>query len=128
MVLESWVAHAIAKLAAKWAETSTTELVWIGIGFGAQGMFFMRFVIQWLASEKAKKSVMPHAFWYWSIAGGSMLLLYSIYRLDPVFIMGQGMGLFIYIRNLQFIRRTKRGAADPADVGTAPPGYKHAAE
>ena len=64
MDLESWAAHVIAKLAAKWAATSTTELVWIGVGFGAQCMFFMRFVIQWLASEKAKKSVMPDAFWF----------------------------------------------------------------
>ncbi len=120
MVLESWAAHVIAKLAAKWAETSTTELVWIGVGFGAQCMFFMRFVIQWLASEKAKKSVMPDAFWYWSIAGGSTLLLYSIYRLDPVFIMGQGTGLFIYIRNLQFIRRTRRHEARAAAASLQP--------
>jgi lipid-A-disaccharide synthase-like uncharacterized protein len=68
----------------------------------------MRFFIQWLASEKARRSVVPDAFWYWSIAGGSLLLVYAVYRLDPVFILGQGSGLFIYARNLYFIRRTRR--------------------
>lgn len=114
MALESWLAHGMATLAARWAATSTTELVWVGIGFLAQSMFFMRFVIQWIASEKAKRSVMPDAFWYWSIAGGFLLLVYSIYRLDPVFIIGQGTGLFIYIRNLQFVRRTRRSEARAA--------------
>ena len=123
MVLESWLAHVIAKVMARWAETSTTELVWVGVGLGAQGMFFMRFVIQWLASEKAKKSVMPDAFWYWSIAGGFTLLIYSIYRLDPVYILGQATGLFIYFRNLQFVRRHRRGG-----VASMQPGYEPAAE
>jgi lipid-A-disaccharide synthase-like uncharacterized protein len=124
MALESWLAQGMAKLAARWAETSTTELVWVGVGFCAQGMFFMRFVIQWIASEKAKKSVMPDAFWYWSIAGGLLLLIYSIYRLDPVFILGQGTGLMIYIRNLQFVRRHKRRAGAAA----LQPGCEQAAE
>lgn len=94
-------------LAARWDSTSTTELFWLSLGFSAQAMFMMRFVIQWLASEKARCSVVPEAFWYWSLAGGFMLFVYAIYRMDPVFILGQGTGLFIYARNIYFIRRTR---------------------
>jgi lipid-A-disaccharide synthase-like uncharacterized protein len=108
MALESWFAHAAAELAQRWHDTSTTELFWLGIGFTAQAMFMMRFVIQWLASEKARRSVVPEAFWYWSLAGGFMLFVYAVYRLDPVFMLGQGTGLFIYARNLYFIRRSRR--------------------
>ena len=100
--------HAWAELAARWHGTSVTELFWLVIGFGAQAMFMMRFVVQWLASERARRSVVPAAFWYWSLAGGFMLFVYAIYRADPVFILGQGTGLFIYARNLYFIRRTRR--------------------
>ena len=107
MALESWFAHAAAELALRWHDTSTTELFWLGIGFTAQAMFMMRFVIQWLASEKARRSVVPDAFWYWSLAGGFMLFIYAVYRLDPVFMLGQGTGLFIYARNLYFIRRSR---------------------
>jgi lipid-A-disaccharide synthase-like uncharacterized protein len=108
MSLESWFAHAAAQLAARWHDTSTAELFWLALGFSAQAMFMMRFVIQWLASEKARRSVVPDAFWYWSIAGGFLLLVYAIYRADPVFVLGQGSGLFIYARNLYFIRRSRR--------------------
>ena len=66
-------------------------------------MFSMRFIIQWIASERARKSIVPEVFWYFSFAGGAMLLAYAIYRGDPVFILGQGMGLFIYARNIQLI-------------------------
>jgi lipid-A-disaccharide synthase-like uncharacterized protein len=107
MSLESWFADAAAQIAARWDGTSTTELFWLGIGFTAQAMFMMRFVIQWLASEKARRSVVPDAFWYWSLAGGFMLFVYAVYRLDPVFMLGQGSGLFIYARNLHFIRRSR---------------------
>jgi len=71
----------------------------------------MRFIIQWLSSEKQSKSVIPVAFWYFSIGGGGVLLLYAIWRQDPVIICGQGLGLFIYLRNLYFIRRD-RGKAE----------------
>ena len=83
----------------------TPEQLWLGVGFFGQAMFFGRFFIQWIASEKAKKSVIPKAFWHFSIAGGLILLIYSIYRKDPVFIAGQGLGLFIYLRNLHFVCR-----------------------
>ena len=69
-----------------------TEAIWVTIGFCAQIMFTMRFVVQWFASEKVRRSVVPVAFWYFSILGGSMLLAYAIYRRDPVFIFGQAGG------------------------------------
>jgi lipid-A-disaccharide synthase-like uncharacterized protein len=86
---------------------------WLVIGFLGQALFSARFIVQWLSSEKIKKSVIPHAFWYFSVAGGATLLAYAIHRRDPVFIVGQAAGLFIYARNLQFIWRDRKpGAAD----------------
>ncbi|CAO3426747.1 lipid-A-disaccharide synthase N-terminal domain-containing protein [Azospirillum doebereinerae] len=87
---------------------STTDLVWVGIGFAAQLMFTMRFVIQWIASEKARRSVMPEMFWYFSLAGGAILFAYSFYRFDPVFMLGQGAGLVIYTRNIYFVWTNKK--------------------
>lgn len=84
------------------------EFWWIMTGLLGQLMFTGRFLVQWLASEKAKKSVMPLAFWYFSIGGGVILLAYSIYRKDPVFVLGQGTGLFIYARNLWLIRAERK--------------------
>ncbi len=81
----------------------TVEQTWLCIGLAGQGLFFMRFFIQWLATEKARQSVIPTAFWYFSLAGGLTLLTYAIYRQDPVFIIGQSTGLFIYLRNLYFV-------------------------
>ncbi|MEK9860045.1 MAG: lipid-A-disaccharide synthase N-terminal domain-containing protein [Alphaproteobacteria bacterium] len=80
----------------------------IVVGFGGQFLFAMRFIIQWITSEGAKRSVIPVVFWYFSIGGGSVLLLYAIWRQDPVIIAGQGLGLFIYFRNLIFIHREKK--------------------
>ena len=77
--------------------------LWISIGFFGQLLFFLRFFIQWLASEQKKESVIPIAFWYCSIGGGIILLAYAIYRRDPVFIAGQSCGIFIYLRNLRLI-------------------------
>jgi lipid-A-disaccharide synthase-like uncharacterized protein len=86
---------------------------WLVIGFLGQALFSARFIVQWLSSEKIKKSVIPQAFWYFSVAGGATLLAYAIHRRDPVFIVGQAAGLFIYARNLQFIwRDRKQGAAE----------------
>jgi len=83
------------------------ESLMIVVGFGGQFLFAMRFIIQWITSEGAKRSVIPVVFWYFSIGGGSVLLLYAIWRQDPVIIAGQGLGLFIYVRNLIFIHREK---------------------
>ncbi|ASV87276.1 MULTISPECIES: lipid-A-disaccharide synthase N-terminal domain-containing protein [Ochrobactrum] len=81
---------------------------WIILGFIAQACFTMRFVVQWLASEKAKKSVMPVAFWFFSLFGGALLLIYAIQRKDPVFIAGQALGLIVYVRNLWLIANEKK--------------------
>jgi len=83
----------------------TADQVWLGIGLLGQAFFSARFLVQWIASERRRQSVVPHAFWYFSVGGGLTLLAYAIYRLDPVFILGQGAGLFVYARNLYFISR-----------------------
>ena len=82
---------------------STETTLWIVIGFIGQALFSARFIVQWLATEKARASIIPETFWYFSFAGGAMLLAYAIYRMDPVFILGQAMGLVIYARNIYFI-------------------------
>ena len=82
------------------------ERLWLAIGLLGQALFSARFLVQWIASERRKQSVVPVQFWYFSVGGGLMLLAYAIYRLDPVFILGQGAGLLVYARNLYFIRRS----------------------
>jgi lipid-A-disaccharide synthase-like uncharacterized protein len=83
------------------------------LGMLGQMLFFSRFLVQWLASEKKGKSTIPHSFWYLSIGGGLLLLLYAIWRKDPVIILGQAVGLLVYVRNLMLIQRHKsaQGAA-----------------
>ncbi len=81
------------------------------VGFLGQALFSMRFLIQWIMSERAKKSVMPVTFWYFSLGGGVVLLAYAIYRRDPVFMLGQGMGLIVYARNLWLIHNHKKTEA-----------------
>jgi lipid-A-disaccharide synthase-like uncharacterized protein len=83
---------------------------WVLLGFIAQGFFTARFVVQWIASERAGKSVVPLTFWLLSIGGGALLFAYALYRRDPVFIAGQGFGVFVYLRNLYFVMRERRGA------------------
>lgn len=83
---------------------------WTLWGFVGQFIFFMRFVVQWIASERAKKSVVPAAFWYISLVGTVMLIVYAWYRRDVVFICGFGLTIVIYLRNIILIRRhSKRG-------------------
>ena len=82
---------------------SRAELIWVLVGLGGQLLFMMRFLLQWMASEKVKRSVIPVSFWWFSIGGAAILLAYAIYRRDPVFILGQSLGFFIYSRNLWFI-------------------------
>jgi lipid-A-disaccharide synthase-like uncharacterized protein len=79
--------------------------LWVVIGFIGQAFFFGRFFIQWIASERRKQSVVPKAFWYLSLGGGTVLLAYAIHQRDPVFIVGQATGFLIYTRNLWFIHR-----------------------
>jgi lipid-A-disaccharide synthase-like uncharacterized protein len=89
------------------------QTIWLIIGFVGQGLFTARFLLQWLASERRKKSVIPVMFWYFSLLGGSALLLYSIHNHDPVFIAGQAGGLLIYARNLYFVIKQRDGS-EPA--------------
>ena len=87
---------------------------WVLLGFAAQAFFTMRFVVQWIASERAGKMVMPIAFWFFSIGGGVLLFGYALYKRDPVFILGQGFGVFVYVRNLYFELRDRRRAMQAA--------------
>lgn len=82
--------------------------LWLIIGLMGQLLFSLRFFVQWLASEKEKKSIIPVSFWYFSIAGSFLLLTYAIHRQDPVFILGQSMGFVIYFRNLMLIDKNKK--------------------
>jgi lipid-A-disaccharide synthase-like uncharacterized protein len=84
---------------------------WVLLGFVAQALFTGRFLVQWIASERVGKSVVPIAFWFLSIGGGLLLLVYALYRRDPVFIVGQALGVFVYGRNLHFELRDRRRPA-----------------
>nr|MBI3612383.1 lipid-A-disaccharide synthase N-terminal domain-containing protein [Nitrospirota bacterium] len=84
---------------------SMAEKIWLGIGFFGQTVFFMRWVVQWLASERSAKSHVPISFWYMSLIGGLITLAYAVYREDPVFIAGQSVGAVVYLRNLMLIQR-----------------------
>ena len=87
---------------------------WVFLGFVAQAMFTMRFLVQWIASERAGHSVIPLGFWIFSIAGGLLLLVYALYRKDPVFIAGQAFGVFVYLRNLYFVLHERKTTASAA--------------
>jgi lipid-A-disaccharide synthase-like uncharacterized protein len=81
---------------------------WVLLGFVAQAFFTARFLVQWIASERAGRSVIPLAFWIFSIGGGALLLIYALYRKDPVFIAGQAFSFFVYSRNLYFVLRERK--------------------
>ncbi len=101
-----------------WWQDATAEKGWLVVfGLAAQAMFMARFIVQWLASEKAKRSVVPEAFWYFSLAGGLMIFTYGILDRDLVVIAGQLPAVAIYTRNLHLIRQEKRlkGRVDPDD-------------
>jgi lipid-A-disaccharide synthase-like uncharacterized protein len=83
---------------------------WLAIGFLGQAVFTGRFLVQWIASERAGRSVVPVLFWFLSIAGSLLLLVYAVHRRDPVFMLGQSAGLLVYFRNLHLIRREDRAA------------------
>jgi lipid-A-disaccharide synthase-like uncharacterized protein len=109
----------IAKLNEWWAAVSGVETTWVAFGLAAQSMFFMRFLVQWVASERVKRSVVPETFWYFSLAGGLMLLLYGVHRADPVIMLGQLAGLFVYARNISLIWSQKRLEDPPVRLGAA---------
>jgi lipid-A-disaccharide synthase-like uncharacterized protein len=97
-----------------------SSTLWLALGFLGQSLFSARFIVQWLVSEKRRKSVTPIAFWYFSLAGGVILLTYAIHRRDLVFIVGQATGLLVYVRNLMLILRPGRDSAVEA-VNTPSP-------
>lgn len=99
---------------------TTTDLIWTGIGFGGQLLFTARFLYQWIMSERAKRSVVPEAFWYFSFFGGVTLFAYALYKHDLVFIVGQGSGIAIYGRNIWLIWNEKRRHAATMDAVAAP--------
>lgn len=91
-----------------WWPSSLVGQVWVIFGLGAQAVFAARFIVQWIASERVGRSVVPVAFWYLSLAGGVMLFTYAVcWKQDPVTAIGQGPGLVVYIRNLMLIRQHK---------------------
>ncbi|HEY3173754.1 MAG TPA: lipid-A-disaccharide synthase N-terminal domain-containing protein [Thermoanaerobaculia bacterium] len=87
---------------------------WLVVGFVGQALFSMRFILQWVRSEREGRSVIPIAFWYFSLAGSVVLLAYAIHRVDPVFILGQAAGIVIYLRNLYLISRERQGGSSAA--------------
>jgi lipid-A-disaccharide synthase-like uncharacterized protein len=95
------------------SELTKTDIIWLIIGFTGQALFSMRFLIQWLYSERQRRSVIPVMFWHFSLAGGLTLLAYAIYKQDPVFILGQSTGVFIYSRNLYFVHLEHRVSEPP---------------
>ncbi len=101
-----------------------TMNLWIGIGFFGQLLFSARFIVQWLVSEKRRKSVTPVAFWYFSLAGGVVLLAYAIHRQDKVFIVGQAAGLIVYVRNLILIRRPREESPAESPALSSPASSK----
>jgi lipid-A-disaccharide synthase-like uncharacterized protein len=96
----------------------TVDHVWLMVGFLGQGLFASRFVLQWFKSEQVGRSIIPVSFWYCSLSGGIVLLAYALYKEDPVFIMGQGLGLVVYARNLYLIFREKKGAHPQLEIET----------
>jgi len=101
------------------------ESVWMAVGFVGQVVFGTRFVVQWIATERKRRSVVPVAFWYLSLAGSALLLAYAIYRADPVFIAGFSLNMLIYLRNLYFIRRA---GAEAAPQSPPPDGQRAKAD
>lgn len=88
------------------------EKIWIGVGFLGQGIFGARMLVQWIASEKEKKSVIPIAFWYMSVVGATITFAYACWRVDPVFITAQAGGLLVYLRNLMLIHADRKHHRD----------------
>ena len=101
----------LSDISTYFATLTMLESIWLGIGFSGQSLFFSRWIIQWIASERKAESQMPVAFWYMSLAGGLIVLAYAIHRRDPVFIAGQGIGSFVYLRNLMLIHKAGKRTA-----------------
>jgi lipid-A-disaccharide synthase-like uncharacterized protein len=94
-----------------------SNATWLFVGFAGQALFSARFLVQWIVSERARRSVVPTAFWYLSLGGGATLLAYAIRRADPVFVVGQAAGLAVYLRNLWLIRRAPPVGGTSSEAG-----------
>jgi lipid-A-disaccharide synthase-like uncharacterized protein len=92
-------------------------ITWLAVGFAGQALFTARFIVQWVRSERARRSVIPMAFWYLSLAGGMTLLIYAVHRRDPVFILGQAAGAIVYVRNIILIIRERRALESESATG-----------
>ena len=103
--MESILSNTLRYVSEQW---HSGEFWWIAFGFAAQTAFFLRFFVQWVVSERRGESVVPTSFWYLSLVGGLMLFTYAVHKRDPVFIVGQGTGVFIYLRNIVLIRGARR--------------------
>ncbi|HSI95095.1 MAG: lipid-A-disaccharide synthase N-terminal domain-containing protein [Methylophilaceae bacterium] len=105
-----YLGHLIAKWQAYFSGMGTVDVAWLLVGLLGQTMFMMRFVVQWIHSERHQQSVIPVSFWYLSLIGGLTVLAYGIHRAEPVIILGQLPGTLVYTRNLMLIRRGNRDA------------------
>jgi lipid-A-disaccharide synthase-like uncharacterized protein len=100
--------------------TLSGETLWISIGIAGQALFGARFFVQWLYSESHGRSLIPRTFWYFSVAGGAVLLAYAIHRREPVFIAGESFTLAIFLRNLHMVRREARMEREESDMPQTP--------
>lgn len=118
-LIAGFAATFVAKIGQWWTGMTPLDRVWLGIGMFGQLMFTGRWFVQWIATERARRSVVPATFWYFSFFGGLLVLAYGFYRVDPVIIIGQ-FGVFIYARNIYFLLRSQsETVAD--DQASAPP-------
>ncbi|MFA6178536.1 MAG: lipid-A-disaccharide synthase N-terminal domain-containing protein [Methylophilaceae bacterium] len=110
-----FLAHLIEALRSYVTGMPTTDLIWLGIGLVGQCLFMMRFIVQWIHSERHQQSLIPVSFWYLSLSGGLIVLAYGFHRADPVIILGQLPGTIVYTRNLMLLQRTS-GQSNAQDV------------
>ena len=103
-----YFSHIINALNQYIIDMPTIDLIWLGIGLAGQCLFMMRFIVQWIHSERHGQSLIPVSFWYLSLSGGLIVLAYGIHKLDPVIILGQLPGTLVYARNLMLIKRNKK--------------------
>ena len=94
-----------------WDSQSTADLAWHAFGFAAQGMFFSRWLVQWIISERAQKSIVPVVFWFLSLVGGFMMFIYVTHLGSPALMVGQAIGMIVYFRNIVLVKREQREAA-----------------
>jgi lipid-A-disaccharide synthase-like uncharacterized protein len=111
-----YLGHLLTKWQAYFNGMDTVEVIWLAIGLLGQTMFMMRFVVQWIHSERHQKSIVPVSFWYLSLIGGLIVLAYGIHRAEPIIILGQLPGTLVYTRNLMLIHRSKRIALEQETV------------